>query len=457
MIGEASRDLEAGRRFFQTLASGLLLVLSLSMMLVWVQSSYLSSDPFRIISWVGADPPCGLSAPWTLGHHHFGDYALPWLWLQAETPWSADTCIPANYPAATLVPHSLLSVLPYRSGLIIYLGLMAACLLGPFWWASRGAGWQVRLGVLSVVSVTAPVLVTLDRGSTTALIVPALTVFAWAWTRGRWSLASGAVAVAAAIKVYPAILWVAPLVNRKWRQTALSVVACGAASILIWALYPGSVAESIGRFVDTVSYYSDPTPAIVARSNYSLLGGVVALAELTPGVGWAALIDWLLNNPWLPGAVYLAGCAVLIHLRRGAHVAVIALTLASVQLVAPVTYRYYSAFVLAVVALLVRDYLHPGESALAPPSGGGARWRRGLLAMCLIATMAPLPLPASSPAGAYPMQAVIAGLWATLLVVELITAALDASARGRVRHEATASRLPEAARVDRPRRGPQGA
>jgi hypothetical protein len=68
--------------------------------------------------------------------------------------------------------------------------------------------------------------------------------------------------VGAAIEVYPATLWVAPLTNGKWRQTALPVAACGAASIFVWALFAGSVVEGIELFIDTDQRLTRPAPRV---------------------------------------------------------------------------------------------------------------------------------------------------------------------------------------------------
>lgn len=417
------------RAFADTVLVWMLAGLAACWIALWVYGSYFGWDAFAAISFYGAETPCGVTAPFTVGRHTFGDFALPWFWASSGDPWSGQVCAPSNYPATAMLPFSALTLLPYGAGLLAWEGALALALLSPFWWATRGAGWKPRLGAMSLATMSAPVTMVLDRGNIIGLLVPPLTLLAWGWSRSRWVHVAVGTGLATALKLYPAMFFMVLIANRKWRILA-SAIACTALVIIaVWAAFPGPVADALRGFQSSAGGFGEPTIGAAATRNYSLLGGILALVALgsTP-LDQSPIAAWLVTHPWVPGLAYLAGCFVLIIVTRRATLIVISLTLAALQLVPPVNYRYYSVFALVIAALVLRSRFHDLER-LGLPTGPAVGLRRNLLVASLVLTLLPLPLISDAADTVYPTQALFALPWVALLIVELPSAAWAAMSR----------------------------
>lgn len=423
-VGSESIESEADQKSFaESVLVWILAGLAASWLALWVYGAYLSLDFFAAISYYGGEPPCGLTPPFQLGQHTFGDYALPWFWATSGAPWSGAVCAPSNYPPVAMAIHSVLSILPYGPSLLAYELILLVAMVGPLWWATSGADWRSRLAILSLGLMSAPVLVALDRGNNVGLLVPPLMLFAWGWARSRWVHVALGAGIATVLKLYPAMFFIVLVTRRKWRILAIALLATVTVTLAVWAAYPGPVGESIDGFRSSARFFGAPTVEGAATRNYSVLGGLLALADLGPTpLAESQAAHFLLAHPWLPGAAYFGGCCLLIYLTGRATLPLVSITLAALQLVPPVSYRYYSVFALVVVSLVVRGYFRAGE-ALPLATGPLARTRSGLLTAALVLTLTPLPLILPNSTSVYPMQALTTLPWVALLILELVAAA----------------------------------
>jgi hypothetical protein len=92
----------------------------------------------------------------------------------------------------------------------------------------------------SAVLLSLPVVFAMERGQCDALVLMLLMIAAWAMVRGKgldWDLLAGiALAVALWIKVYPGILFLAPLAMRRYRVFAIAVLASCAIGVAAMGL-----------------------------------------------------------------------------------------------------------------------------------------------------------------------------------------------------------------------------
>ena len=216
-------------------------------------------------------------------------------------------------------------------------------------------------------------------------------LFVWGWVHRRWVHVALGVSAATAIKLYPAMFFLVLVANRKWRILTLAGLATVSATLAIWAVFPGPLPEAVRGFLQTANFYSAPTAETVIGRNYSLLGGLLPLAVHLPGELGAVSVSWLLAHPWVPGGLYLLGCLALIVVSKEPSLTTISLTLAGLQLVPPINFRYYSVFALVVVALISRNFF-VGDSQLRLPAGFLGSERSALLIASLLVTLLPLPL-----------------------------------------------------------------
>jgi hypothetical protein len=205
------------------------------------------------------------------------------------------------------------------------------------------------LGCLSILSWT-PVQLSLELGQLDAWIALALSLSLWSVHTRRWRSAGIGMAVAALLKVTPALLIVYCLVKGQWRTAAWSI-ATGAAVIAV-SLFAGARHEWM-TFVFSVL----PTLSMASRSlqNQSLTAWLARL--------WAPDFDLVADiglgqQRFLSLAIALGGIALLRRLTRGRPVdaADLGLMVVVALLAGPLSWDHYTSWAILPVIHLAHRY-----------------------------------------------------------------------------------------------------
>jgi len=200
----------------------------------------------------------------------------------------------------------------------------------------RAAGSLELPAALSVGAVltSLPVVFAMERGQYDALALMLLLIAAWAMVHGkglRWDLLAGfALAIALWIKVYPGILFLAPLAMRRYRLFVIAVLAScaiGAASLGLTVEWLGSLASSQSARVGPIGELKDwltgngPQDPVPLSFDEMLLSCSHSLTTYWPlfwgrlGAMWLAQIPSLLCAGLALGALTLLGCYRLFRAR----------------------------------------------------------------------------------------------------------------------------------------------
>ena len=185
--------------FFQFMA-----LFFLSLVSLWILSSYFQVDIFKLVSGPSLDVPGNLIPGNTiLGQHSFGDYLLPLEYAKKSNFW-INSIEPGNtYPPIAMILYKLFSFFNLEVGFYLFLGLSFLSIIYPsidiYMNYSRKTGMQLMfISLLSIGSVT-----TFDRGNNIGLLVTPLYFF---MKSSNQTIKNLLLSVAVMIKIYPIIL-----------------------------------------------------------------------------------------------------------------------------------------------------------------------------------------------------------------------------------------------------------
>ena len=156
----------------------LLLIQGISIFLWWVAGSYMGFDVFASRSYWSSDELCNPSTQ-GLGVHCWSDYYALVMSLESGNPYFIGDGS-TLYPAASLVPFMFFKWLTDLTGVLwiglaAYLFTMTALISYSVWVATNRQSFEQRVLIFStLVLLSPPVLVMLDRGNSVGFLVPIL-------------------------------------------------------------------------------------------------------------------------------------------------------------------------------------------------------------------------------------------------------------------------------------------
>jgi hypothetical protein len=354
---------------------------------LWIRVFYLGdADAVNQLSYHAADTPPVPQVPWTLGVHSFGDFLLPYEQAAVANPW-VDYKIWANpYPSTLVTFFKLLTLFPYRVALAVFFALTAASMAIPVFIASRR--FTIPIAILAMcllVFLSFPFAMVIDRGNAQGLIVLPLYIFTVAWREARWRTAAFSLAAAIAFKLYPAVLVIGLLAERRYRDAFTALAIAGGVTVFLFALYPDGFITTFEGFLSGLARFSAPSISGFTIGNYSIVGMTANVAYGCCGPG-APVLVWIAAHPWWPGILYFFAVTAVVFARRLPFVVRMACAMSLLTLAIPLSYGYSLVFVVVVVAELLRGAALEGpDSELAPPLAVA-------LAVAVAATLAPLPM-----------------------------------------------------------------
>lgn len=298
-------------------------------------------------------PPEGTAADflqeWLSARHfaHGGSIYAP----QAETaqlylgvpPEAAADMLPWNaHPPVSVLVVLPLGLLDYRdahfSWNLLNLPILALCVV------VLVRGLRFPFGPLSWLPTVAlslacyPLYYQLSQGNLNGLLLGIL-MFAWVALRRGWNDGAGfAIGIAAAVKLFPAFLFVYLIASRRWRAAGIGIAAFIGLNAIALALF------GIGAFQ---AYFTEVIPStthyLSCRQNASLVGFWLRLFDPDP----IEHIVPLASLPWLATALSLAtrlavvGIVAVVARRSADTDRAFALAVVGMLLVAPVSWSHY--------------------------------------------------------------------------------------------------------------------
>lgn len=331
--------------------------------------------------------------PGDFGHYFAAARAL----AAGDTPYTVLAFDYPPLPAFLLLPLAGLEELAARQAWLV---LGQACLLAAagLLWSLLGGGRAALLAVAAVWCLAGTVAENLVLGQVSPLLLLLLVLCLWGLARGRPALSGGAVGAAAALKLWPAVLFGAHLLAGRRRALA----GGGVALLLLLVLPWGLVFTLPAPHLPEAAGYWMGTPALL---NFSLPAVALRLAD-RPADRSALPRDWVRGNDpraleLSPGRKALAVAVAALTLSLGglalgrrwrgrrkeraegegqdlllAATALVALALAA----SPIAWYHYQLLQLPGVALLAwRRRRRPGALAGLVLLAAGLTWTHALV------------------------------------------------------------------------------
>jgi hypothetical protein len=306
------------------------------------------------------------------GSHYFSDFTEALLKTQARAPY---TSVPrglwvSNYPPfgqAILFPFSWT---PYRISVLIFLFLMVVAVGSAFWYASRKYDVGSRIAFLIIgVFCSTPVLFFLDRGNywgfTTALVLWAIIVA----NRGLWYLAAFLISVAAALKVFPIVLffWI---YKKSDHKAVLFGLTTGAfLTIGSMLLFKGSPIENFLEFIRAQSIVHGNSRGNLSfqHLNSSMLSFLINLKGSSVPVIHEIGRTLVENYFTVVGFLLIVSVGILLKTKPCSQkrFAEITLLIAVINFLPPVVFNYaLSLYLVPLLYILLEDSVQQGEPIL---------------------------------------------------------------------------------------------
>jgi len=377
------------------LAAVLSVALAVSLGWQWIEAFYRGVAVSAQLSFMSADQPympIHTVAKPIIGHHYFGDFQFPLGYAidlrHSISPYTGSS-IADNYPPFSQILFVLFSFIPLHLSALIYLSLSGAVFLVPLWLLLEPIKREYRIMFLIPAAIlSTPFITFLDRGNDIGIIAGLITWSLWAWRSERWVLCGSFLAAAIALKAYPATILIVPLGLRRYRFTAIVAAAAVVANALALAVIPGGYIRNLRALLTALGVKSVPTDQLTSWSLYSIIPKTAGLL-----LGPSAVPQLLEPRGiliWLPSIVYLGALYFVIRRGRVPQWCWGALSLATVQLVVPLSFVYTTAWAPAAAVWFAWGNLIDNR---AEPSHSPATTRlttlRMMLLCALTATLAP--------------------------------------------------------------------
>ena len=324
----------------------LTVAMAISLGFAWIQQSYRGVSVNTELSFPANDRPwmpVGTTPVPISGNHYFGDFQLPYGWAlnvrNSQSPYLSSE-IPANYPPLSILFFVPFTIFPVKIATMLFLLLSAVVFSLPLWLLLSPLRISYRCIMLApIVLVTTPFLGMLDRGNNIGIAIGLIAWAALAWRSERLLWCGVFLAAAIALKAYPAVLLVVPIALRRYRFSALVATSALGINLLALAFIPGGYGKNLHAAVPAMtSQRLTNLSQFDSWSLYSLLPKTVGLL-LGPDHASRFLFPSRILL-WLPSILYLVLVFVIIRRQRVPQWCWGALSLASIQLVVPLSGAY---------------------------------------------------------------------------------------------------------------------
>jgi hypothetical protein len=407
-----------------------------------IQAFYFQGSFLAPIAYVTDERPSGeafaklLAVPadaLLTGIHLFHDFAISYYWGGLGNPWFDNQYPfwPNHTPLAMLLGRAF-TVMPYGLAsqvlAMVMLGSVAVMML----LATRGKPWSLKVLATGIIVLAGPSIGAVDRGNYQGLMPILLFAFAVLALRNKWGWAMVPLVLAASLKVYPVVILLLLVAERRWKPLIGAVVGGALLNGVLLFAFRGNPIDTAREYL----HYLSPILGLEGNDfliyNVSPVAGIahwLLLAGLDGFAGQVLRFDTIIVILFFAAAAPLlwARTALLPQTR-----VVIALMLT--VLITPVVFPYTMNWALAAAAVLIACAATSPLLAL-PASFSTARVRMQLFTICAgvgaVSAFLPLLVPRSYESG-YPagvatlispiaVGTVIVGCWLAILQPRLAT------------------------------------
>lgn len=241
-----------------------------------------------------------------LGKHLFFDFFISYYWGTLPNPYF-DLGLdfwPNHTPMAMLVGRAW-SSLDYALARDLNVSFMAISVAAVGIVSLAGRRWTIVLLGTTVLVLSGPSIAAMDRGNYQGYIPILLLGFGIAALRGRWGWAAALLAIAASFKMYPVILILIFIAERRWRALIGTVLGAAFGNFILLLFFEGSPITSAFEFLYQASRILAHSGQELDIYNTSLAGGIIHWLNF---LGVEGIADALSMYAWV---VALAGSVAL--------------------------------------------------------------------------------------------------------------------------------------------------
>jgi len=326
-----------------------------------IQSFYFQGNFLAPIAYVSDERPSAeafaklLSVPaetLLTGIHLFHDFAISYYWGGLDNPWFDNEYPfwPNHTPLAMLLGRAF-TVLPYGIASKVLAVLMMATVAIMMMLATRGKPWSMKVLATGIVLLTGPSIAAVDRGNYQGLIPILLFAFAMLALRNHWGWAMVPLVLAASLKVYPIIILLLLVAERRWKPLLGALAGGAALNGLLLLAFAGNPVDTAREYLRYLS------PILGLEGNDFLIYNVSPVSGLAHWLLLAGLDGLAAQVLRFDTLIVIATFAVTVPLlwARAALLpqtrVVIALMLT--VLITPVVFPYTMNWALAAIAVLI--------------------------------------------------------------------------------------------------------
>lgn len=377
-----------------------LILLAISFVGILVLGSYFNEPITQNFSYLAEDGWCNPSLE-GIGKHCFGDFQAPRIFLEEPLNWNDNRH--QNLPPASLIPHKLANYVEkftsVRTSLIIYLLLLATCLLYPVIpLLKRNLRTLPETSTYFLLIITSlPFISVLDRGTSAGFAVAPLTIFAFHFNReSKWP-AIIALVIATAIRPHFILVAIAYLAFRRYRDFISVIVGSAILTIFSFTLF------GFGNFIGWIKnlvMYSGSYPLVNDYpSNLSFARAIMKLLQILHVIPIRSNFSNGTINLANTGALLLFVVVTIFYLTRKSSnpILVVPICLLLPVLVPTATFSYYSLVLLPIFAFLfvphnsVIDTSQLVTTSKIDADESVPNWWKWLIILTLSLSLAPLP------------------------------------------------------------------
>lgn len=330
-------------------------------------AAYSDARPTEHISFYVDDGWCEASRE-GIGDHCFGDFYFPQRLMGEDSILENTIGIPHPYFPSTTLFHRVFEVFAAeRTGLFVYLVVLAMAGMVPPLVASRGRSWPERVfAVLGLGVLSLPFLITIDRGNS-AIVGACFGSLALMFSRRGSARAFDVFAVLASL-VRPQYLLLALLSPRQKFSGGLARVGGAFAFIqtLAFKFDPGYSVGDWSVIFKKVALFSESSP--VERPYVVNLYFGRSLYRVAERFGAGQGIAQFFSDSLLPSVVVVTAGLVVCGLARklrSCHFELSAILILALLMIGPsVSYGYYLINSVLIAVVLMADGSNAGQ-----PSG----------------------------------------------------------------------------------------
>jgi hypothetical protein len=281
------------------------------------------------------------------GIHFFGDYLTPNRWVESNNPWIGREVV--TYPPVAIEIFRVISIFPYKIGLVAYEALLMICLVAPIAIATRRLGLRAAIISTSLLGCMAgPTIAALDRGNIVGFLPILYFIFGYFIISGRERFASVAVILAVSIKYFPIVL-LSIFISLKKIWLLMATLAWSLFLTLgVTFFYPGSFVQTLKGLFLGAQPFIDGDMARFSCFNTSYTAGLWTMLKF---FGFESSANWITKNSLIFAIGMSAMATLLVVFCKLPLWSRLVVALSITTMITPTVYSYSMNWVIAALGI----------------------------------------------------------------------------------------------------------